>query len=178
VTAYADLEIGLHRWHASGYTVELRYTQPESDTEARAGQSDPAVVRFDFDGLGQRLAPEDLAERRGLVWLELTHDRLMGPVQTSNAKWLQSHLVPLQRQAALWDSQSRPAKLLFDGPELAEAESWAAAHRDELTKAEADFLEASKQRQAYADRERRNLRYSQGGRADRVRRGGGAVLSC
>ena len=44
MTAPADLEIGLHRWNADSYVVELRYTHPESDTDAwnRSGRARPS----------------------------------------------------------------------------------------------------------------------------------------
>jgi hypothetical protein len=31
MTAYPDLEIGLHRWDAEAWTVDLRFNDPESD---------------------------------------------------------------------------------------------------------------------------------------------------
>ena len=49
--AYADLEIGLHRRDADSYTVELRYSQPESDADIRLGPGDAVLVRFDVAGL-------------------------------------------------------------------------------------------------------------------------------
>ena len=43
MTAPADLEIGLFRWNADSYVVELRYTHPESDTDVRLQRAGPAV---------------------------------------------------------------------------------------------------------------------------------------
>ncbi len=51
MVAYADLEIGLHRWDANGYTIDLRYSQPDSDADIRLGRSDTTLVRFDFAAL-------------------------------------------------------------------------------------------------------------------------------
>ena len=31
MTAYPELEIGLHRWDAEAWTVDLRFNDPESD---------------------------------------------------------------------------------------------------------------------------------------------------
>jgi hypothetical protein len=33
----ADLELSLHRYDASAYTVELRFSQPDSETDVRSG---------------------------------------------------------------------------------------------------------------------------------------------
>ncbi len=35
MTVYADLEISLRRHTASGYVVDLRYSQPDSDADIR-----------------------------------------------------------------------------------------------------------------------------------------------
>lgn len=83
--------------------------------------------------------------RRGITWLELAHDRLIAPVQRSNAAWREAHFTPFQRQAALWDSQGRPSHLELRGASLSEAERWAAAHRNELTQVEVSFLKTCKQ---------------------------------
>ncbi len=37
--AYADLELGLHRWNADSYAVELRFSQPESDADVQLVQT-------------------------------------------------------------------------------------------------------------------------------------------
>ena len=44
----ADLEIGLHRREADSYSVDFRFSQPESDADVRLGQG---TARFDFPGL-------------------------------------------------------------------------------------------------------------------------------
>ena len=48
MAAYADLEIGLHRWSAESYAVELRYSQPGSDADTRLVQGGSAQVQFDL----------------------------------------------------------------------------------------------------------------------------------
>ena len=80
--------------------------------------------------------------RRGATWFELAHDRLIEPVRHDNTAWMQAHLSPLQRQAALWDDEGRPEDLLFAGQTLAEAQGWAAANQAELTPSEHEFLQA------------------------------------
>ncbi len=84
-------------------------------------------------------------KRRGATWFELAHDRLIEPVQTSNAAWFQAHLSLLQRQAALWQKENRAEHLLLREQALEEAESWAAEHPQELSQNDQDFLEACQQ---------------------------------
>ncbi len=99
------------------------------------------------------------AENRGSArWFELAHDRLIEPVQASNAAWRETNLQPFQRQAALWQSEDQPDHLLLTGDALPEADRWVAAHPGELTAAERQFLAASRARNEL-----------QRGRAQRVR---------
>ncbi len=52
---YAELELSLHRRESDTYTVELRFSRPDSDADIRF---DPAEARFDWDELGaQALDP-------------------------------------------------------------------------------------------------------------------------
>jgi WD40 repeat protein len=97
--------------------------------------------------------------RRGAMWFELAHDRLIEPVRANNAAWREAHLSTLQRQAALWESRSRPDGLLLRDQELVEAEAWAGVHKDELTDVERSFLAECQEARAVAEHERRqNLR--------------------
>lgn len=50
MTAYADLEIGLYRRDADSYTVEMRFSQPDSDADIRL-LSGIAAAQIDFDTL-------------------------------------------------------------------------------------------------------------------------------
>ena len=84
-------------------------------------------------------------KRRSVTWFELAHDRLVEPVRLNNLAWFQANLSLLQRQAALWAAENRPAGLLMGGQELLDAEAWAAAHPDELNQADQDYLKASQQ---------------------------------
>jgi CHAT domain/SIR2-like domain len=51
MTAYADLEMGIHRRDADSYAIELRYSQPDSDADIRLVRGDPALVQFDMERL-------------------------------------------------------------------------------------------------------------------------------
>jgi hypothetical protein len=48
---YAELEIGLHRRDAGSYSVDFRFSQPESEADVRLAQSQSTQVTFDFDQL-------------------------------------------------------------------------------------------------------------------------------
>jgi WD40 repeat protein len=91
--------------------------------------------------------------RAGLIWYELSHDRLIEPVRNSNARWFEKHLSLFQRQAGLWAQQGRSEGLLLRGEELQKAE--AEAETLSLTKDEQDFLEACRE---LRKRELRDLR--------------------
>ncbi len=97
-------------------------------------------------------------KRRGATWFELAHDRLIKPIQTNNLAWREAHLSPLQRQAALWDSQYRPDGLLLHDQELADAGQWAAGNADALTDVENAFLEACRENQRAIESSRRTDR--------------------
>src|SRR6185436_7316293 len=87
-------------------------------------------------------------DRHGAIWLELTHDRLIGPIQKNNADWRAKgpeRLTSLQDLAIFWDSRGRPDSLLMNQQALRDAERWAREHADELTMLERDFLRASRE---------------------------------
>jgi hypothetical protein len=83
--------------------------------------------------------------RRGIIWLELTHDRLVQPIHSNNAAWRETHLTLFQRQADLWEQQGRPGHLELRGLALRSAESWAAEPGKKLTPIEDAFLQTCRQ---------------------------------
>jgi CHAT domain-containing protein/SIR2-like protein len=60
MTAYANLEISLHRREEGGYSVELRFSQPRSDADLRLIREGLAAAQFDLTRL--RDAAYDPAE--------------------------------------------------------------------------------------------------------------------
>ncbi len=96
--------------------------------------------------------------RRGATWYELAHDRLIKPVKKNNARWFHANLSPLQRQAALWETQNRSKGLLFRDDALTKAEHWAADHQEDVLPVEEEFLSACREVRAQAQRERRKNR--------------------
>jgi WD40 repeat protein len=97
-------------------------------------------------------------QRRDNVWFELAHDRLIVPIRNDNMAWREAHLIPFQRQAALWADKGRPDNLLLQGSTLREAEAWAKVHYDELLDHERKFLEQSIKARAIQEREARSHR--------------------
>jgi hypothetical protein len=51
LTDFADLELSLHRREGSNYSVEMRFTQPNSDADIRLGTDQPISVTFDLPSL-------------------------------------------------------------------------------------------------------------------------------
>ena len=101
------------------------------------------------------------AEKRGgATWYELTHDRLVEPILTSNKKWFELNLSPLQRQALVWEDQDRNDNWLLRDQAYTEVLPWVDEHQDELTDLEKEFLIACRKQRgcnAAARRTRRNI---------------------
>lgn len=97
-------------------------------------------------------------KRRGLTWYELAHDRLVEPIRRDNARWLEAHLHPLQRQAALWASQARSGGLLLRAEALGDAERWAAENSERLLEIEREFLAECLEARRLEERERLTAR--------------------
>ncbi len=97
-------------------------------------------------------------KRRGIVWYELAHDRMIEPVRQSNAAWRQAHLSMLQEQAALWLSHNRPDNLLLRDQMLKDAELWARNNRGDVTSEEWNYLHLSRNAQQRFERGQRKNR--------------------
>lgn len=102
-----------------------------------------------------------LEERRGDEWYELSHDRLIPPIQASNEAWFERNLHGLQNLAALWTVQPKAEYLLADD-DLRDAKEWAETHPTRVTSEEREFLAACgeaegkrKEESASAERQKR-----------------------
>jgi hypothetical protein len=84
MTAYADLEIGLHRRDAGRYGVELRFSHPGGDADIRLTSDGPKMVQFDFDRLNS-LAADDEAYRTATAAISM-RDATVQAVQTELAR--------------------------------------------------------------------------------------------
>jgi len=78
--------------------------------------------------------------RRGALWYELAHDRLIAPIRKSNAAWREANLSLVQRQADLWDDEGRADGLLLTGDALREGQRWGETNAATLTEIEREFL--------------------------------------
>jgi tetratricopeptide (TPR) repeat protein len=85
-------------------------------------------------------------QRAGATWYELSHDRLLEPIQRNNEIWLAAHLSKLEQRALQWEREGEPASLQITGAELKAAERWAALQGRELTDGERRFLAASRKK--------------------------------
>jgi len=63
---FADLELGLHRRDAARYLVELRFSQPDGETDIRVTSGDGALVQFDLAAL-RRLELDNVAYGQALT---------------------------------------------------------------------------------------------------------------
>ncbi len=52
-------------------------------------------------------------ERRGAMWYELAHDRLIGPIENDNRQWKAKNDSTLTKSAEEWDRNGRPSRLLL-----------------------------------------------------------------
>jgi WD40 repeat protein len=119
-----------------------------NEGRGRTGSLPNAAV----DALSQRfLLRTEL--RGGGAWVELVHDRFVEPIRTSNEAWFAEHLSTLQRAAALWQDSGRASGLLLAAAALDDAVAWASTHA--LLPYEQEFLDASLQLRAAAERERK-----------------------
>lgn len=97
--------------------------------------------------------------RGGVVFYELTHDRLVEPILKSNKAWFENNSSLLQKQTAFWVAQGRPDGMLLRGNELEQAEIEAKSKT--ITRDEADFLAACGIVRTRERREKRNNRLIQ-----------------
>jgi hypothetical protein len=56
LTDFADLELSLHRRDGSNYSVEMRFTQPDSDADIRLGTDQAVSVAMDLPSLQAMIA--------------------------------------------------------------------------------------------------------------------------
>lgn len=75
-------------------------------------EMDAGVASDALEALGDRYVVRR-DDRRGAIWYELAHDRLIGPVLRNNAKWKEKHDPPMLRIAEEWERLGRPDRLLM-----------------------------------------------------------------
>ena len=137
-------ERAIREWVEKGLITPSGIRGEVMQTPKASTGLDNAVIAALVDGY---LVRED--KRRGNTWYELAHDRLIEPVRISNASWFEENLHPMQRQAALWEQEGRPDRLLLRARDLKAAQIWARANDALLLAVERDFLARSaRQRKA------------------------------
>jgi len=94
--------------------------------------------------------------RAGQIWYELSHDRLIKPIITSNAKWFDVHLSKFQQRVVLWGVEGKSESLLLRDRELIDAENEASTLT--LTSDEQEFLEECRALQKRIQRDRTQTR--------------------
>jgi hypothetical protein len=84
-------------------------------------------------------------EYRNVAWYELSHDRLVRPIQRSNEDYYAEHASVLQRRVDAWVRRPSRDSLLIHQNELTEAECWVKAHPALVDDDTRNFLAASEQ---------------------------------
>ena len=88
--------------------------------------------------------------RRGTLWYEIAHDRLIEAIKADNQVWYDTQAEPLRilrTQADKWERRRDQSALLAD-QQLADVEAWAARNPKSLSEPERRFLEACRDQQA------------------------------
>lgn len=102
--------------------------------------------------------------KAGGTWIELVHDRFVGPILRNNRAWEARNQNPLILDAEAWESAGRDPGRLYEGKQLNQALAQAQAHPEDVTEVVRAFLSASEdaaQKKAAA-RQRRITRIAVG----------------
>jgi hypothetical protein len=97
-------------------------------------------------------------ERRGLVWYELAHDRLIEPIIEDNACWFEENATELQRLAEFWSTHGHPKRLLLSGDKLDDTTS-ELGRNPEISALEKEFIDASRRADLEASKKRARMRF-------------------
>jgi WD40 repeat protein len=82
--------------------------------------------------------------RNNREWIEITHDRMLAPMISSNEKWRAAHLQLYQKRADLWDQGGRDADMLLSRKDYDDAIAWQSRQTCLSSEVEADYLDASR----------------------------------
>lgn len=99
-----------------------------------------------------------MEHRAGASWFELSHDRLVKPIEQDSKAWERSHLHSSQVQARLWETGGRSRALLLAAEALEGAQEALRKHEAFWTRTEKEFLAESRQVRDEEARRRRQLR--------------------
>ncbi len=88
------------------------------------------------------------ANKRGSdTWYELAHDRLIEPILEANRRWQVDYHNPLAITTQAWLEAGRDVQKLIKSDQLAEAETYAQSHPQDVTEEEKGFLAESKRQE-------------------------------
>lgn len=138
------VERALRDWVGHKLIVGGLRSQIRREAGKTAGLDNKLIARL-LDSYLVRSEP-----RAGAHWFELSHDRLVEPVERDNSAWAQTHLHAFQRQAKEWEDSRRAPAQLLGADALRDAQTWAKAHPTLLIEAEREFLERSRELHAKA----------------------------
>jgi hypothetical protein len=94
--------------------------------------------------------------KAGGVWVELVHDRFVGPILQANRKWAGRNQKSVLADATAWNRAGKPDSSLYDGKQLESSLAELEARSETFTNIEKEFIRAS-QRGASRRRQRRLL---------------------
>ena len=145
------IERGVREWVGQKLIVAGIRSQVRQEAGRSAGLDNRIVLQL-VDSFLVRSE-----QRAGVTWFELSHDRLVEPVQADNLQWEQANLHPLQVQARLWEQGRRNRGLLLGAEALPGAVKWAQEHAGLVTEGEREFLAESREERAKEAATRRRL---------------------
>lgn len=116
-----DMERRVREWIDKLIENDIR-TQVQVDSQS----ADEGDVTLEIARELERVYLVRKDERRGILWYELSHDRLVRPIVEDNQRWLAS-LDEVPRRAKLWADAKENKDFLFDNIEgdLDRAQAWA-----------------------------------------------------
>ncbi len=101
-------ERDVRRWIERALIRDGLRAQALQGTEQEYGVSEQTVSLVEDAYIVRR------EERRGAIWYELAHDRLVTPIRDDNERWRNQALSELERRAERWIAEGRPTKLLWN----------------------------------------------------------------
>lgn len=130
-----------HLITSDGRRGQVPYIE-QAPAKATAASIDNEVEGLDVTVIKQliRVYLVRREDRRGMIWLELAHDRLILPIQQSNKTWAKHNTRPFHRQFEAWRKGDKAESLLLtDRTELRRARKT----RPKLSSEEEEFLDKS-----------------------------------
>lgn len=132
-------ERSLRQWFGSELITESGFRSQTSVGPEHPGIDPNVVLRALED---RYLIRSD--ERNATRWYELSHDRLVYPVQINNAAWRARNASTWELRAYDWERSNHSERHLLRGDEIRLARQWLSEH-DEAAEAVAAYVDASKQ---------------------------------